>query len=40
MRIWGKCSVDFKSPYGLAVIGISIASQNNLFGKQRRYNVS
>lgn len=30
MRICGKCFVDFKSSYGLAVIGISTASHNNL----------
>lgn len=38
MKICGKC-FDLKSPYRLAAIGISAASRNNLFGKQRRYDV-
>lgn len=40
MKIRGKCFVDFKSPHGLAVAGISIASHNNLFGKEKRYHVT
>lgn len=40
MKIHGKCFVDFKSPRGLAVAGISTASHNNLFGKEKRYHVT
>lgn len=39
MKICGKCFVGFKSPHGLAVMGMPIAPHNNPFGKQRGYNV-
>lgn len=36
MKIYGK-RFNFKPLYGLT--GISVASHDNLFGKQRRHNV-
>lgn len=39
MKICGKCFVDFKSPHGLALTDMPIAPHNNLFGKQRGYNI-
>lgn len=38
VKTCGQC-FNFKSPYGLAVVGISMASHHNLFCKQRRHSV-